>query len=689
MTGSAKVQQAYKAFQAGNFAQCLNALGPVLEADTLDQAALLIAAQCHVKLGNGEAAATLYARLADLQPSNRDRFLKLAAESAATGVREGMRDADILPTTIVEQMLAARPAHEPALQNLITLYRKETYRQATDDFDALVASGSITDLPVAIVAMISDCHEKLGNIEKAAHYRAVAGLQPSPHQARLLNAALPLFRKLLLEKGALPDVAYEAAKRLVSLEPRNLDASSYYRYAMHTTCAIEDLRAYNAHALKGLENSDAFLRTNEVLHSHLCWCADERLNAQIQNTALRTKFTAASRQARRQRPHQPAKKIRIGYLTADLYAEHPTTLLFKGVLAAHDLERFDVTLYCYTPDKFSDADRAFRKTLPNLVTITHMSDEEAAQRIRARGTDILIDLKGPTSDARSDILNIGAAPIQAAWLGFPGSGTGIDCDYVISDRIVTPDSSKPFYHEKFCRLPESYQCNDGFARPLPPPMSKTELGIAEDTFLFASFNSMNKLSPQIIDLWAEVLQKVVGSKLALFNNHEKQKQNFLSAMALKGLGPDRFHFLPRAGYRDHLARIPAADLGLDCYPYNGHTTTSDMLWMGLPLLTFKGSNFASRVSESLLRAADMEELITENASAFVEKAVALSQQPETLQALRNKIIANRFRAPLFDTERFTRHLERGFEMMLERFQAGQEPDHFDVPPLPAHDAPFR
>ncbi len=318
-----------------------------------------------------------------------------------------------------------------------------------------------------------------------------------------------------------------------------------------------------------------------------------------------------------------------------------------------------------------------------------MSDEDAARLIRARGTDILVDLKGPTSGARPGILNLGGAPIQVAWLGFPGSGRGIDCDYIIGDPVVTPETSAPYYHEKFCRLPETYQCNDGLNRPLPDARTKADIGIDESTFLFASFNSMSKLSPDIIDLWAQILLRVDESKLALFCSYDKQHQNFLAAMARHGLSADRFVFLPRATYADHLARIPAADLGLDCYPCNGHTTTSDMLWMGLPLLTFKGSNFASRVSESLLNAMGIDELVMENAEVFVDRAVSLANEPETLTRLRAQIIDNRFRAPLFDTKRFTGHLERGFEIMSERYKSGIAPDHFDVPPLPPCTSPFR
>lgn len=687
MDAEERREQARTAYDAGEFRRSLDLLAPLLEGAHEDAQTLLIAAQCQMQLGATGKAADIYRQLADLQPASRDMFLQLAGKlvggaPAPTALLSGISASEI------HQMLTSTDRRNPDMASVISAFEQARFYSLVEMFETHLASARSSAPSPGILAMAAHAYEHLNDTEKAAHYYAHAGKLPSLNQRALLKAAFSLFQNLFTRKGLIPDLGIETARLLIERDPENLEAARYYRFVLQATCAIDDLRAYNARVLNGLKRGVDFFKKAEVLHSHLCWCADETINASIEPSVTYAPFTPASRQARRRQPHTFGEKIRIGYLTSDLYAEHPTSLLFKGVLAAHDPAKFDVTIFCFANRDFSDADRAFRKTLSNLITIGHLGAEAAAKLIRNHGIDILVDLKGPTSDAWPDLVNAGPAPIQAAWLGFPGSGNGIDCDYVISDQIVTPESARPHYHEKFCRLPETYQCNDAFTRPLPDPRGKMEMGVSPDTFLFASFNGMNKLSPQIVDLWAEILKRVENAKLALFCSNDRQRSNFLAAMNHLGLNQDRFIFWPRASYEEHLARIPAADIGLDCYPYNGHTTTSDMLWMGLPLITFKGSNFASRVSESLLKAIGMEKLVAEDQAGFIELAVSLANDPGKLGALRDQIAENRFRMPLFDTERFTRHLECAFEMMIKREKSGLEPEHIDVPALPLRTNPF-
>ncbi|MDO9418711.1 O-linked N-acetylglucosamine transferase, SPINDLY family protein [Pararhizobium sp.] len=542
---------------------------------------------------------------------------------------------------------------------------------------------------VSVKILLGQSQEKLGKVLDAARHLAEAAALPGAPQRRLLENALPLFRKLLDDSGALHLEGFNTARTLTELEPQHRQATVYYRYAMHYMCALEDLAAYNARALPALENADPFYRSVEVLHNNVSWCADEALNATMDPALSGTPFTAETRLARRKRPHQFIERIRIGYLTGDLYATHATVHLFRGVLASHDRERFEIKLFCNTAPNFDAADLAFREGLENLIPIGHLPTEDAAQVIRDHGIDILVDLKGHTGGSWIDLVNAGPAPIQAAYLGFPGSGIGIDCDYVISDPVVTPDTSKPFYHEKLARLPESYQSNDSLFRPLPAPMSRKDLGLPEDAIIFASYNNMLKVSPEIVTLWADILIRVEGSYLGMLCDNPIQQANFLKAMAKHGIGSERILFAGKMSYENHLARLPAADIGLDTHPYNGHTTTSDMLWSGLPVVTFKGSHFASRVSESLLRALDMPELVADDREAYVRLCVELASDPARLADIRRRIAENRFTAPLFDTERFTRHLENAFERMVEREKAGLEPDHFDVPALPKRAARFR
>jgi predicted O-linked N-acetylglucosamine transferase (SPINDLY family) len=249
---------------------------------------------------------------------------------------------------------------------------------------------------------------------------------------------------------------------------------------------------------------------------------------------------------------------------------------------------------------------------------------------------------------------------------------------VIGDRFVLPESSKPHYHEKFVRMPQSYQPNDRGHRPLPPALSRAELGLPEDRFVFATFNSNRKITRQNLDLWAEILGRVPDSVLWAMIYHDIGRANFRDYLAGRGVAPERIIFADAADYGLHIARLQAADLCLDNWPYNGHTTTSDMLWAGLPVLTKTGTNFASRVSESLLNAVGLPELVARDERHFVDFAVELAEDRKLLGSFRRKLVDARPTAPLFDPRAFTDALERGYVQMAGRARDGRAPEHFDL-----------
>ncbi len=256
MNNAATFQDAYRAFQAGDFARCAEILAPALDTEKADNATLLIAAQCHSKLNNGKTAGELYTRLAEAQPSNKATFLKLAEEAAAKGDARESREDQPLTAGFIDQLLSNAPVPDMRTAEIIGLYRKAAFADAAEKFENLLADRTISDPAIATVAMIGYCNMHAGNLEKAAHYLAHAGLSPSLHQTHLLNAALELFQTLLVEKNLIPEIGYEAVKRLATLEPQNTKAVIYHRYTMHMTCAIDDLRSFNAIARAGLERGD-------------------------------------------------------------------------------------------------------------------------------------------------------------------------------------------------------------------------------------------------------------------------------------------------------------------------------------------------------------------------------------------------------------------------------------------------
>jgi predicted O-linked N-acetylglucosamine transferase (SPINDLY family) len=420
---------------------------------------------------------------------------------------------------------------------------------------------------------------------------------------------------------------------------------------------------------------------------NLQWCGDEELNRQAWSINRLPPENHAS--ARRARPHQWAEKIRVGYLSNDFFDLHATMKLLTRVLELHDRERFDITLYCHTKPENLEHNTADRSKWGRIVTIGDMSNQAAAELMRRDGIDVLVDLKGPTFETRYQILNHGAAPVQLSWLGFPGSATNTDLDYIIGDRFVLPETSKAHYHEKFLHLPDTYQPNDPIHRPAPRPVDRAQFGFPDDKFVFASFNASRKITPDTVDVWCNILRRTPDSVLWIMAISPASQANLTAYFRKQGIPAKRVIFCGHADkYQDHIDRQQAADLALDTWPYNGHTTTSEQLWGGLPVLTLKGTNFASRVSESLLNAIGLPELVTASKQAYEDMAVDLCEHPERVAAFKQTLEDNKLMKPLFDAERFCRHLETAYEMVVDRAKQGLEPDHIAVPEQPARTVPF-
>lgn len=419
---------------------------------------------------------------------------------------------------------------------------------------------------------------------------------------------------------------------------------------------------------------------------HLHWCGDEALNKLAVHDSVPLPEGHSDR--RRKMPHAWGDKIRIGYLSSDFWPGHATMKLMQRVLELHDSDRFEIVLFDHSPDDSQGAQPFDFSKWGRVVDVRNMSDRAAAQIIRSNNIDILVDLKGHTKDTRVRILNQMPAPIQVAWLGFPGTTVNIDLDYIIGDHHVIPDQSKQHFHEKVCRLPECYQPNDPLHRPKPQPTSRAEHGLPDDAFVFASFNGNRKITSQIVDVWCNILKRTKNTVLWIICNGPQAEANLAARFDARGISRKRIVYTTRIRYQKHIDRQVLADIGIDTFPVNGHTTTSEQLWGGLPVLTLKGTNFASRVSESLLNAIGVPELVAADMQAYEDMAVELANDRARVQEYKDRLVQNRYSAPLFDAERFCDHLEMAFETMYERGRQGLEPEHFDVPALPSRTAPF-
>ncbi|MBP2295064.1 O-linked N-acetylglucosamine transferase family protein [Azospirillum rugosum] len=366
------------------------------------------------------------------------------------------------------------------------------------------------------------------------------------------------------------------------------------------------------------------------------------------------------------------RRLRIGYLSSD-FREHALGHLMVDALESHDRSGFAVTAYSTGMDDGSPLRRRFERGMERFVDLRRHADGDAARAIAADDIDILVDLTGFTSFSRTTILAARPAPVQVNWLGYPGTFGAGWVDYIIADPTVIPAGEDEFFTEAVVRLPDCYQPNDRHRAIADTTPTRESCGLPADGFVFCCFNSPYKLMPAVFDVWARLLRAVPGSVLWLYAGNAAVAGNLRREAEARGIAPDRLVFAPPRPHAEHLARHRLADLFLDTLPYNAHTTASDALWAGLPVLTRRGPTFAGRVAASLLQAAGLPELVTDGPEAYEALAVALARDPARLRALRARLARNRPTCALFDTPRFTRHLEAAYRAMWDIHRAGDPP----------------
>jgi len=375
----------------------------------------------------------------------------------------------------------------------------------------------------------------------------------------------------------------------------------------------------------------------------------------------------------------PARRITLAYLSADFH-EHATAHLATHLFELHDRARFQTIGISYGPDDASAARRRLTQAFDRFIDVQQLSDVAVARMLRELEVDIAIDLKGHTRDARLGILAERPAPVQVTYLGYPGTLGVPFIDYVIADAIVVPPGEEGFFSEQVVRMPHSYQVNDATRKIAERAPSREQAGLPHDAFVFCSFNNSFKLTPAFFAIWMRLLQAVPGSVLWLLDDNPSARRNLQQHARARGVDPARLVFAGRAPHAEHLARQRLADLFLDNLPYNAHTTASDALWAGLPVVTCRGSTFAGRVAASLLGAIGLPDLVTENLPQYEALALRLAQDRAALEGYRRRLATNRLSQPLFDTDLFRRHIEAAYLQMWQLQQRGERPRAFDVPP---------
>jgi len=371
-------------------------------------------------------------------------------------------------------------------------------------------------------------------------------------------------------------------------------------------------------------------------------------------------------------------RIRIAYISTD-FRRHPVGDTIIAPLEQHDRSRFEITAISTGPDDASQTRRRIQGAVDHFVDARNLRDGQVAQMLREMEIDIAVDLNGLTGAKRLGILAQRPAPVQVNYLGYPGTTAASYIDYIIADPVLIPPAHQGFYSEKVAYLPNCYLPYDPSRKLATAPQTRAQRGLPETGFVFASFNNLAKLTPEMFDVWTRLLHQVEGSVLWMSRTDKAAVENLRREASARGISPERVIYAQfEKDLHGHLARQQLADLFLDTFPYNAHSTCGDALWAGLPVLTLRGEVFQARVAASLLEAVGLPELITTSMAEYEDLALALARDPVRLAAIRQKLARNRDQQPLFDIARFTRGLEAIYAAMWQRQRAGRKPESFSV-----------
>ncbi len=652
-----------------DFPQAWNSRGAVLHqlaryAEALEsvERALALAPDYAAALGNRGAALHKLERYEEALVS-LERALALAPDHADTHFNRGVslrkleRHEEALAA--FERALALSPRHTMAhSQRGVSL---GTLRR----FDEALASH---DRALAIDPECAEAYFDRGV--------TLVGLRRLPEAIACFDQALSLgrrdaatcrYRATALQELDRLEEAVASYLQALAADPHALFARGECRHARMRINDWRDFDADIAAIVAALERDEAIVPPF-VLLSLLDSPVLQRKAAELYVEEL-TPCVPLPPLARRPR-HE---KIRLGYFSAD-FRTHPVALLAAELFETHDRSRFELTGFALGPDSRDPLRLRIEAAFDRFVPVDGLSDHEIATLARERGIDIAIDLGGYTRDSRSGIFALRAAPMQVSYLGYLGTMGADFMDYLIADRVLVPPESRRYYSEKIAYLP-SYQVNDS-KRPLPgEALTRAELGLPAEGFVFCCFNNGYKVTPDTFDSWMRILAATPGSVLFLLGSFAAAERNLRSEAAARGVAPERLVFGRPLPLEQYLARFRAADLFLDTLPYNAGTTASDALWVGLPVLTVPGRAFAARMGASVLTAAGLPELIAADRADYERLAVGFARDPRRLEDVKRKLAANRRHCALFDSARFTRDIEALYRQMYDRRHAGLPPEH--------------
>lgn len=493
-------------------------------------------------------------------------------------------------------------------------------------------------------------------------------------KAIAINPQIPeawINKAIALENLDFYDDALDAYLKAISLNPTLDWVYGYFLLTKMKICSWTDFPKYKKYIAEKVMLCERIVRPFELLGL----IDDALLQKMASETYLQTTFP--------QNPilgsiskHRSTQKIRVAYFSAD-FRNHPVGFLIAELIELHERSQFE--LYAFSLVKADDEMQGrFEQAFDKFIDVQNKTDIEIAQLARELEIDIAVDLTGLTRDSRTGIFAYRAAPIQVNYLGYPGTMGADYMDYIVADRTLIPHQSEKFYSEKIVFLPNSYQVNDRKRIISDRRFTRRELGLPKSGFVFCCFNNNFKILPETFNSWMRILKSVEGSVLWLLVDNPSAKSNLIIEAKKQGIDSERIIFAERMPLSEHLSRQKNADLFLDTLPYNAHTTSSDALWSGLPVLSLIGNSFVSRVAASLLNAIGLPELIVKGPKEYEELAIELATNPERLENIKLKLINQRLTAPLFDTPLFTKNLEAAYIKIYDRYRLDLPPDHIYV-----------
>jgi protein O-GlcNAc transferase len=567
-----------------------------------------------------------------------------------------------------DQALSIQPDHVDALNN-----RGVVLRDLNRLLDALASYDRALSINPRYVEALNNRASALRDLKRPAEALAIIdqalAIQPD-HADTLCNRGIAL-RDLKRPAEAL--ASFEAA---LAMQPGHRYAFAGMAYAALDTCDW----ARTAIIAGELETRVAQRSSIIPPFTLLGYGSDPSVQLECAKWSIESEMPAVAQPLRKGATRRD-DKLRIAYLSTD-FRRHPVASLIAELIELHDRARFEVVGISYGPDDQSALRERLVRAFDQLHDVRSRNDRDVAELLNHMQVDIAIDLSGRTQDSRLGILAHRPAPVQATYLGYAGTTGAGFIDYVIADKTVLPFEQQPFYTERIVHLPECYQANDSTREIAAATPTRSEAELPDEGFVFCCFNNNFKITQPVFDVWMRLLRVVEGSVLWLSQDNVEAKENLRKAAAGRGVDPARLIFARRVeGDAEHLARHRLADLFVDTLPYNAHATASDALWAGLPLLTCRGASFAGRVATSLLYAAGLPELATNDLGEYEALALRLATDASLLGGFRHRLAQNRATCPLFDTDRFRRHIENAYTTMWELQRRGENPRSFSVEPV--------